>query len=345
MKLYSVFVLRCQPFHNAHKKIIHESLNQTDEIIIIVGSSRSSITVKNPWTFEERKSFILGSFSEEQSKKIHVFSVADLLYSSHTWITSIQNIVNNVVQSNDIVTLVGHYKDDSSYYLNWFPQWKLQTLPYFKNDDHDSIDGTKIRNLLFQNNSKWKDYVPENVSVFIDDFMKTEKFIKLQKEFQYLVNYKKSWEKAPYPRTFVTTDTVVIQSGHVLLIERKTEPGKGNFALPGGFLSQNETIKQSAIRELKEETKIDVASIVLEKSIKESHVFDHPLRSSRGRTITHAFLIELDHEKSLPKIKGSDDAKRAFWLSLNDLYSYEENFFEDHIHIIGYFLNGKLYNR
>jgi len=175
--------------------------------------------------------------------------------------------------------------------------------------------------------------------------MKTEKFIKLQKEFQYLVNYKKSWEKAPYPRTFVTTDTVVIQSGHVLLIERKTEPGKGNFALPGGFLSQNETIKQSAIRELKEETKIDVASIVLEKSIKESHVFDHPLRSSRGRTITHAFLIELDHEKSLPKIKGSDDAKRAFWLSLNDLYSYEENFFEDHIHIIGYFLNGKLYNR
>jgi len=144
MKLYSVFVLRCQPFHNAHKKIIHESLNQTDEIIIIVGSSRSSITVKNPWTFEERKSFILGSFSEEQSKKIHVFSVADLLYSSHTWITSIQNIVNNVVQSNDIVTLVGHYKDDSSYYLNWFPQWKLQTLPYFKNDDHDSIDGTEI---------------------------------------------------------------------------------------------------------------------------------------------------------------------------------------------------------
>jgi bifunctional NMN adenylyltransferase/nudix hydrolase len=65
-------------------------------------------------------------------------------------------------------------------------------------------------------------------------------------------------------------------------------------------------------------------------------VFDYPKRSLRGRVITHAYLIDLGNG-SLPQVKGSDDAEKAIWMPLNEFYSREEEFFEDHFHIINYF--------
>jgi bifunctional NMN adenylyltransferase/nudix hydrolase len=341
---YSAFILRGQPFHNAHKQIIQNALQCSDKVIVLIGSYRSSITIRNPWNYEVRSDFIRGSFSIEDMSRIIICPIRDYLYSKHTWITSVQNIISSQIKDNDEVTLYGHFKDDSSYYLNMFPQWKLEAQPKFKLG-YISIDATLIRNMMFEENVEWKKFVPEHVAFVLEQYTNSEQFRIMKKEYQYILKYKKSWEKAPYPPTFVTTDAVVVQSGHVLLVKRKTEPGKGYFALPGGFLNQNETIEQCTIRELKEETKIDIPSVVLGNCIKDSHVFDHPLRSLRGRTITHASLIELDPMKSLPKVKGSDDAEKAFWMPFNELALHEEMFFEDHIHIIGYFLNGKLYNR
>ena len=78
-----------------------------------------------------------------------------------------------------------------------------------------------------------------------------------------------------YPRPAVTADCVVItkerlrigddKSGmavpQVLLIERGNEPYKGCWALPGGFLEMDETTEQCAIRELKEETGLEVQKV------------------------------------------------------------------------------------
>jgi bifunctional NMN adenylyltransferase/nudix hydrolase len=148
--------------------------------------------------------------------------------------------------------------------------------------------------------------------------------------------YKEAWKAAPFPPTFMTVDAVVVQSGHILLVKRGDMPGKGLWALPGGFLNQEETMLDGAIRELKEETKIKVPVPVLKGSIKESKTFDAPNRSSRGRTITQAFLIDLGVGE-LPKVKGSDDAEKAFWVPFNQVK--QEKMFEDHHAIIDYFLN------
>ena len=113
-------------------------------------------------------------------------------------------------------------------------------------------------------------------------------------------------------------------------------PGKGLWALPGGFLNQEETMLDGAIRELKEETKIKVPVPVLKGSIKGSKTFDAPNRSSRGRTITQAFFIDLGVGE-LPKVKGSDDAEKAFWVPFNQVK--QEKMFEDHFHIIDNFIN------
>ena len=144
------------------------------------------------------------------------------------------------------------------------------------------------------------------------------------------VDYKESVKK--YPRIEHTVDAVVIQSAHVLLIRRRAEPGRGQWALPGGFLNPEERMLDGAIRELREETKIKVPEAVLRGSIKASQPYDDPHRSERGRLITQAFLFQLPDQIELPKVKGSDDADKARWVPLADLKADE--LFEDHYFII-----------
>jgi bifunctional NMN adenylyltransferase/nudix hydrolase len=71
---------------------------------------------------------------------------------------------------------------------------------------------------------------------------------------------------------------------------------------------------------------------VLRGSIVDQEVFDDPNRSSRGRTITHCFLIKLRDDTALPKVKGSDDADKALWIPISELRP--EDHFEDHYHMI-----------
>ena len=118
-----------------------------------------------------------------------------------------------------------------------------------------------------------------------------------------------------------------MQAGHVLLVERGGEYGRGLYALAGGFLDKNETLLDCALRELQEETGL----IINPNALKSSHTFDAPERSTRGRTITTVFYFELMGD-DLPDVVGGDDASRAFWLPLGELDG--RMMFEDHYSII-----------
>jgi bifunctional NMN adenylyltransferase/nudix hydrolase len=169
-------------------------------------------------------------------------------------------------------------------------------------------------------------------------YRKTGRYRWLAEEAAYIRTYRQIWSVAPYPPTFVTTDAVVVQSGHVLVVKRRVRPGQGLIALPGGYLHQDEKVVDGMMRELREETGLKVPKPVLEGSIAGSHVFDAPGRSARGRVITHAFLIQLK-AGPLPAVRGADDAEKAFWMPLADIYAHEDNFFEDHVQIIQHFIS------
>src|SRR5690606_16688133 len=186
-------------------------------------------------------------------------------------------------------------------------------------------------------NSKWLH--PSTVDV-MDAYSRTNKFKELSREHKFLENYKESWKDAPFDPVFVTTDAVVVQAGHILLIKRGRNPGKGALGLPGGFLQKGKKIVDSCLTELKEETNIVFPKEVLRTCIKDQHVFDHPYRDMRGRTLTHAFYFQIDQLGPLPNVSGGDDASHAFWLPISDLALHEENFFSDHFYILNYFLRG-----
>jgi 8-oxo-dGTP diphosphatase len=87
----------------------------------------------------------------------------------------------------------------------------------------------------------------------------------------------------------------------VLLIQRKQWPYEGQWALPGGFSKETETIQESARRELAEET--GVADVHIEYF----NVYSTPKRDPRGWIISHAFFA-LVHERLLENRKAADDA-------------------------------------
>ena len=116
-----------------------------------------------------------------------------------------------------------------------------------------------------------------------------------------------------YPRPAVTADCIVMTSEEepqVLLIERGSEPYKDCWAFPGGFLNMDETTEQCAIRELKEETGLELTEV------HQIGAYSKVDRDPRGRTITVAYLTVID--KSLPVI-GQDDAAKAEWWPLSSL--------------------------
>ncbi|GEM_PF-164832 len=120
-----------------------------------------------------------------------------------------------------------------------------------------------------------------------------------------------------YPHPAMTADCVVFSvdfSGEpkLLLIERASEPCKGRWAFPGGFMNIDETAGQCASRELLEETGLEI------NNWKEVGVFSTVDRDPRERVVTVAFCAVVFGE-SLCEVKGGDDAHCAAWCKLSEL--------------------------
>lgn len=112
----------------------------------------------------------------------------------------------------------------------------------------------------------------------------------------------------PYPRPSVTCDVAVFTMRgddlSILLIRRKDEPFKGLWALPGGFVEENEALERAAARELAEET--GLTGLRLEQL----GAFGDPGRDPRGHTVTIAYVTYLAHA---PAVTAGDDAASAEW--------------------------------
>lgn len=327
-----VFIGRCEPPHTAHIEIIKRAAALANQVVVIVGSSYQPRTYKNPFTADERVEMIKQS-TRNLTVPVKFEYIRDHLYNDQLWVATVQELVNrHTLGANDeTIGIIGHTKDDTSGYLSMFPQWDRIEVERI-----EPLHATDIRDIYFRNDVNLKyltGVVPTEVLEFLDKFKDSPEFAQIVREREFVAAYKKQFEGLAYPPVFVTADAVVVQSGHVLLIKRKAEPGKGLFALPGGFLnaSTDTSVVEAAIRELKEETGIKVPVPVLRGSIKHRGVYDAITRSARGRTITHAVLIALEGEQ-LPKVKGSDDAEKAFWVPIADLDS--ANMFEDHYDVI-----------
>lgn len=332
-----VFIGRFQPPTNAHIEIIEHALQYGEQVLILAGSSSQPRTIKNPWTIQERADMIVDNFSDDKHRLL-IRGLEDRLYNDQLWVRDVQQIVNETIEPTANIAIIGHDKDDSSYYLQMFPQWTPLEM-----ENIDDLNATDIREIYFNPlytlhegcvfDRNVKDKLPKGTSNFLSKFKHSGDYATLVEEFEFVQKYKDLWKQAPYPVIFSTTDAVVVQSGHVLMVRRKMAPGKNLWALVGGFVKQNEYLIDAVIRELREKAKLKVPVPVLKGSINKQKVYDAPERSLRGRTITHAYLIELP-AGPLSKVKGGNSTSRAQWIPINEIENMKDQIFEDHYFII-----------
>ena len=339
---YGVFIGRFQPLHRGHEYIIREALDRVEHLILFIGSANIARDPRNPFTFAEREQMLRGVFAYEMAQgRLIVLPLDDHLYSATAWMAEVQRKVRDVVAAHAMpgqnadgvrIALAGFGKDHTSFYLKMFPEWGDIQI----DSQYGTFSSTDVRARYFQRiPDVARAVLSAAVADQLDAFALGSIFGELLNESEFLAAYPGVWGHGP----FVTADAVVIQSGHILLVERGRLPGKGLLALPGGFVEKSEYIRDAAIRELREETSIadakgQIPPAMLASFIEDSRtrIFDAPGRSLRGRIITHAFLFRLPDRRNLFSVKGGDDAAQARWYRLGELKP--DMFFEDHWSII-----------
>lgn len=334
----TVVIGRFQPFHNGHAMLLAHALQSAPRVVVVLGSSFHARSPKNPFTWQERAAMISGTLAAHDRERVAYVQVRDY-YDDRRWARAVRHAVNEKCASGACrIALAGYFKDASSYYLNHFPEWGLVTC-----DNVPNIDATGIRRVLFEAQdvdvslNVLAEVMPAAVRQYLQAWSVLPGYPPLVEEHRKLEAYKSAWKAAPYPPIFVTVDAIVRTADHVLLVQRGDFPGKGLWALPGGFLDQHERLLAGTIRELHEETRLAVLPSTLAESLVDVKVFDHPDRSLRGRTITHAHYFDLKAD-TLPEVRGDDDAASATWVPVAELKALEEMFHDDHFHILNDFL-------
>lgn len=174
---YLVFIGRFQPFHLAHMQTIQIALQQSQNVILALGSAQNERNIKNPFLAIEREQMILSNFSQEDQARIKFVHVIDV-YNDEKWQKLVKSLIHNVVEVDAKVGLIGHFKDDSSYYLKFFPEWKMVELESLAG----ALSATPMREAYYRGEIQ-NDKFPEGTIHFLQEFQQTEMYRQLSCKF------------------------------------------------------------------------------------------------------------------------------------------------------------------
>jgi ADP-ribose pyrophosphatase YjhB (NUDIX family) len=121
----------------------------------------------------------------------------------------------------------------------------------------------------------------------------------------------------------------VVKDGKVLLVRRGNEPGRGKWSLPGGRIRFGERSEEAALREMREETGLEVR---LRRVVDVVDVF---WRSEMGELLEHFVIVDFEAEVIGGELRPADDALDARWFSPEELKGLEmtestKRFLEEH---------------
>lgn len=333
---YGVFIGRFQPLHLGHEAVIRGALDQVETLIVVVGSSHIASNPKNPFTFADRVAMFTRVFHHELSiGRLILVPLYDFEHD-YDWERNLRKVVNDAILSHanrggvrlhglsDFkIALAGYGKDASSYYLDMFPEWNSIQIDI----QHGTLNASDIRDDYLRRLPRLPhDACSPNVVTWLKEFALTPRFKDLVQWKDELAIEKVAYGEGP----FLAADCLVEHRGKILLVTRGKAAGRGQKAMPGGFVEKGERFYDAALREAMEET--GLARDFLDEHCVGQHLCDNPSRSLRGRIVSTAFHFVVPDDVELPEVKGGDDAAHADWYDFPSLTT--EEFYEDHHTII-----------
>jgi len=129
----------------------------------------------------------------------------------------------------------------------------------------------------------------------------------------------------------LAADSILYESGKILLVRRGQDPYAGYYALPGGIMDSHETLEECAVRELKEETGIEGEILAL------LNVYSQPERDPRVRMVSAVYVVR---RRGGELIAGDDASEVLFW----DINSLPPLAF-DHSKVVHDFIGSDIFRR
>jgi bifunctional NMN adenylyltransferase/nudix hydrolase len=330
---------RGEPWHNGHAGpdgLIADALRRCMHVILMIGSSNKARDYKNPFTFGERKQMVEAVFADETARgRLVVVPMPDFFRNNAGWKRNVHAIVESerakfealygVGIGDEHTALSGFKKDDTSFYLDEFPEWKdilLRTQKVI-------LNATDVREAYFQKPSRiLRDLVPKEVAVFLARFRRKAAFGRLVRERKNIDHCRKTW-----PGENHTADLLVTWRGQALMIRRGGDYGNGLIAFPGGIRDKGEDYVTCALREFAEEMDFFALNPGITEEFLKAHIVSETVNADKGRDLRGTYITSLIHvalPDSLPKpkVRPRDDAKKAFLIRIERIK--EEETFADH---------------
>jgi bifunctional NMN adenylyltransferase/nudix hydrolase len=348
-----VMIGRFSFIHRQHERTLQIMAAENDYILVMIGSANRCVSKKNPHEFAVRAEIMSKLLRRlKPDGQFRIVSLNDTLYNEERWKMRVYGAGEQYAQRCGIhperITLYGTDKDESTYYLNSFPQWKTKDVGRV-----EDIDATRLRELWFRHSQtvpgglRLQDHLVPEMFDYLKDGHKFNEA--LQKDWYYLtVTEPDKFKDYPYPEALnvMCGDAIVECAGHILTVTRSGDLGYGQVALPGGHKNKNETAFNAALRELFEETNLRVPEQTIRNCVQQTYLFDHPGRtlSSVPKSTLGVYVKIEPRDGKFPRANGGDDAAHPTlpnggirWIPKFDIISGKVKMWDDHNDIVDYF--------
>lgn len=316
----------------AHLALVRAALERAPRCVVALRRAHQAPTPANPFSWAERERMLLAGLRDDERERVQVRPVREQ-YDGQRLVRDLAALTQ---EAHAVAWTVGGeppvHEDDLP------AGWRVERVA---GTDPDVAACAWLEQLYaadapMRGLAALEANLPREAAAFLREWIATGTFSTVRDDWRQIQEERRIWSAVPYPVVLVTVDALVHAGGHVLLVRRGRSPGKGLWAIPGGFLETREGVQEAAVRELVEETGIPLTLRQARDRLRGVKVFDHPERSQRGRVITHTCFFDLG-DAPPPRVQGGDDAAEAHWIPLARLPSMEAQLHDDHFHMMASF--------
>lgn len=170
---HGIVVMRAQPLHSGHERVIKNMLQDCEEVSVILGSIQEQGTERNPFSYIKRKEMIQNTFKQEL-ERLKVLGLFDI-NNPIEWANFVLDFIKESMPERNKPDV---YYAGSDYDAHWFGQ-VFERIEIINRVDYDFpyVSGSMVRDMIKIGDQRWRDFINPCNHSFIEDYNNHQKGI------------------------------------------------------------------------------------------------------------------------------------------------------------------------